>query len=45
VETRLQGQCPNCGGALTARPTRVGAMLAKYPAASARQLRAAPCPG
>jgi hypothetical protein len=45
VETRLQGQCPNCGGALTARPTRVGAMLAKYPAASARQLRAVPCPG
>ena len=41
----LNGKCPNCGGALIARPTRVAAMLAKYPASTARKLRAEPCPG
>jgi uncharacterized protein len=39
----LQGQCPNCGGALFARPTRVGDALAMFPAASTRTLRAAAC--
>ena len=39
----LKGKCPNCGGALVARPTRVGATLAKYPGSTARKLRAEPC--
>ena len=30
------GQCPNCGGALRPRPTRVGEALAKYPASTRR---------
>lgn len=34
---RLHGICPNCGGALTARPTRSPAMLVKYPAATERK--------
>jgi uncharacterized protein len=29
---RLDGLCPNCGGALTARPTRPVTLLDKYPA-------------
>ena len=32
----LDDRCPNCGGDLTDRPTRVGAALKKYPAATAR---------
>lgn len=36
-ETRLHGKCPNCGGALTPRPTRSAALLAKYPAATERK--------
>jgi len=36
VETRLGGVCPNCGGNLAARPIRPAAMLAKYPASTAR---------
>lgn len=30
--------CPNCQGALSARPTRVGALLEKYPASTQRVL-------
>ena len=41
----LKGKCPNCGGALIARPTRAAALLAKYPASVTRKLRATPCPG
>lgn len=32
----LAGRCPNCGGAFTRRPTRVGAMLARNPASTVR---------
>ena len=35
--TRLaDGRCPNCGGELVRRPARPAAMLAKYPASTAR---------
>lgn len=30
----LDERCPNCGGELMDRPTRVGATLARYPASS-----------
>ena len=33
----LAGICPNCGGDLQARPLRVGAALAKYPASTERK--------
>lgn len=42
--TRLGGACPNCGGALVARPTRAKALLGKYPPATERVRRKAPCP-
>lgn len=45
AEARLSGRCPNCGGALMARPLRVGAALAKFPASTQRVLRAEPCAG
>jgi hypothetical protein len=37
VDTRLAGVCPNCGGGFERRPSRVGAMLAKYPASTTRR--------
>lgn len=40
---KLQGKCPNCGGALFARPTRSAVLLVKYPASTKRHLRAEPC--
>ena len=43
AEARLGGICPNCGGNLVARPIRPAAKLAKYPAATERQVRSAPC--
>jgi len=33
---RHHGRCPNCGGELTPRPTRVNAALEKYPASTDR---------
>ena len=36
AEKRLGGACPNCGGDLVLRPTRPTALLARYPAATAR---------
>jgi hypothetical protein len=39
AETRLAGACPNCGGALFARPPRATALLARFPASSARVLK------
>jgi hypothetical protein len=39
----LKGACPNCGGALIARPLRTGAMLAKYPPVSHRTVKADGC--
>jgi hypothetical protein len=40
---KLAGKCPNCGGALFARPTRSTVLLVKYPASAKRVLRAEPC--
>jgi uncharacterized protein len=36
----LDERCPNCGGELLDRPTRVGAMLEKVPASTARKFKA-----
>lgn len=36
AEVKLKGRCPNCGGALSKRPTRAAAWLAKYPASTER---------
>jgi uncharacterized protein len=35
----LDERCPNCGGELTDRPTRVGAALKKFPAAAERKFK------
>ncbi len=35
----LDERCPNCGGELLDRPTRVGAMLAKSPASTVRKFK------
>ena len=32
----LKGACPNCGGVLERRPTRVGAALARFPGSTER---------
>jgi hypothetical protein len=42
AETRLGGRCPNCGGALVARPSRAEALLGKYPASTERVLKPHP---
>ena len=34
---QLDERCPNCGGELIDRPTRVGAMLKKHPASVERK--------
>lgn len=39
----LQGQCPNCGGELVARPRRPAALLEKYPASTQRVVKAGGC--
>lgn len=39
----LKGVCPNCGGALTARPVRPAALLAKYPPSTNRVVREKGC--
>ena len=39
AEKRLGGRCPNCGGALVARPTRAAALLAGFPASTERVLK------
>jgi hypothetical protein len=41
--TVLKGKCPNCGGELTVRPRRPGALLAKYPASTERVLKEGGC--
>jgi hypothetical protein len=45
VETKLRGCCPNCGGALARRPTRVGPALEKFPAATERVFKPTGCAG
>ncbi|MGG5258414.1 DUF1272 domain-containing protein [Phycicoccus avicenniae] len=41
----LGRECPNCGGALMPRPTRVGDALLRHPASTERVVREEPCPG
>jgi len=41
----LAGICPNCGGGLTARPTRPTAKLAASPASTERVLKPGGCHG
>lgn len=36
ADSRLGGQCPNCGGELVRRPIRPPAMLARHPASTER---------
>jgi uncharacterized protein len=43
VRDVLDGVCPNCGGDLTKRPTRIGAALERNPAATARIVRENGC--
>ena len=33
----LGGVCPNCGGIMSLRPTRVGSLLESYPASTTRR--------
>lgn len=42
ADSRLQGRCPNCGGQLLARPTRVGQALSNNPASAQRILKPHP---
>ncbi len=35
----VDGPCPNCGGLLTPRPTRVGKALETHPASTKRVLK------
>lgn len=39
------GRCPNCGGEFSARPIRLLALLAKYPASRRRVHRPEACAG
>lgn len=39
----LKGKCPNCGGALVARPPRAAEKLAKYPASTQRVFKPEGC--
>ena len=43
AETKLRGNCPNCGGDLVRRPIRPADKLAKYPASTKRILKAEGC--
>ena len=38
-DSKLKGQCPNCGGELVARSRRPANKLAKYPATTNRVLK------
>jgi hypothetical protein len=43
VEEVLKGKCPNCGGALVARPIRPPHMLAKHPPSTERVFKPDGC--
>jgi uncharacterized protein len=43
AEGKLQGQCPNCGGELMARPRRAAALLGKYPPSTERIFKPGGC--
>lgn len=36
AQARLGGRCPNCGGALLARPPRAAQLLGRFPASTER---------
>ena len=41
---RFAGRCPNCGGALTARPTRARALWDRFPPSAERVVKShSPC--
>jgi len=42
VSGALAGRCPNCGGAFSARPTRVGGALQRNPASTVRVFKPVP---
>lgn len=44
ADGKLAGSCPNCGGALVARPMRATLLLAKYPGSVERIVKAGGCP-
>ena len=43
VEQKLQGRCPNCGGAFTPRPVRPEGKLLRYPASTERVYKPQGC--
>jgi len=43
ADSKLRGQCPNCGGELVARPRRPAGKLGKYPASTQRVFKPAGC--
>ena len=43
ADSRLHGQCPNCGGELVVRPRRPAGKLDKYPASTQRVFKPAGC--
>jgi len=43
VDEVLHGICPNCRGGMVTRPIRPAAMLARYPAATERVVKAGGC--
>jgi hypothetical protein len=43
VHSKLKGRCPNCGGDLVRRPTRIGTAILKYPAAKERVFKPEGC--
>jgi len=44
AEGRLGGACPNCGGALSLRPPRMAALLARFPPSTERvHAKGEPC--
>lgn len=43
TDTKLQGQCPNCGGELLPRPLRVGRALLANPASEKRVFKPEGC--
>jgi len=40
----LQGRCPNCGGAFSARPIRPAHLLQRFPPQTERVLKKGGCP-
>jgi len=43
VESKLEHRCPNCGGAFSKRPSRVGKALEKNPASTERIYKPTGC--